>query len=363
MKMKLKNLFSLSSRRSTVGRLGSDILDFQSQYKLKGVLGKGGFGIVHAAIRKSDGLHVAVKEVPKDRVLEYTMDDKIPLEVALMQQVADVPGVIRLIDFFDMTNSYYIVMERFNSKDLFDFISEQGPLSEKLARQIFKQVLETVMMCHQRQVLHRDIKDENILIDLTNHQIKLIDFGSGTFLHDGVYTDFEGTRVYSPPEWIKYRRYKADGLTVWSLGILLYDMLCGDVPYEADQQILDAQLVWYPQLNLSQEAKNLIRLCLNPNPDERISLNQVLNHSWLMSSAPQPVPMTPTAQSVSMSETDESVCSCNSSAGSSCSNSPISRSSDSCICTESGECVCSGRKGSSVSSSDLLMDTSMSVSL
>ena len=290
MKMKLKNLFSLSSRRSTVGRLGSEILDFQSQYKLKGVLGKGGFGIVHAGIRKSDGLHVAVKEVPKERVLEYTVDDKVPLEVALMQQVSDVDGVIRLIDFYDMTHSYYIVMERFNSKDLFDFISEEGPLSENLARQIFKQVLDTVMMCHKRGVLHRDIKDENILIDLTNHRIKLIDFGSGTFVHEGIYTDFEGTRVYSPPEWIKYRRYKADGLTVWSLGILLYDMLCGDVPYETDQQILDPQLVWYPQLQLSQEAKNLIRICLNPNPEERISLNQLVNHSWLKSSTQQSVP-------------------------------------------------------------------------
>jgi len=289
--MKLKNLFSFSSRRTTVGRLGSDILEFQSQYKVKGVLGKGGFGIVHAGVRKADGLHVAVKEVPKDRVLEYTMDDKVPLEVALMQQVSDVPGVIRLLDFFDMNTSYYIVMERFNSKDLFDFISESGPLNENLARQLFKQVLDTVVMCHSRGVLHRDIKDENILIDLNTHQLKLIDFGSGTYLHDGVYSDFEGTRVYSPPEWIKYRSYRADGLTVWSLGILLYDMLCGDVPYETDQQIIDAQLVWFPQLKLSQEAKHLVSLCLNPDPEHRISLDQLLNHPWVNASSPQPVPV------------------------------------------------------------------------
>jgi len=288
--MKFKNLFNLSSRRSTVGRLGSDLLDFQTQYKLKGVLGKGGFGVVHAGVRKADGLHVAVKEVPKERVLEYSLDDRIPLEVALMQQVSDVPGVIRLIDFFDMPNSYYIVMERFNSKDLFDYISEEGPLGENLARQLFKQVLDTVNLCHKRGVLHRDIKDENILIDLNNNQLKLIDFGSGTYLQDGVYSDFEGTRVYSPPEWIKYRRYRADGLTVWSLGILLYDMLCGDVPYETDQQILDARLVWFPQLNLSQEAKSIISLCLNPNPEERISLEQLANHPWINASAPQPVP-------------------------------------------------------------------------
>merc|ERR1712198_234982 len=289
--MKFKNFFSLSSRRSTVGRLGSDILDFQSQYKIKGILGRGGFGVVHSGIRKEDGQQVAIKEVSKDKVLAYTNSENIPLEIALMQQVADVPGVIRLLDYFDMSNSYYIVMERFNSKDLFDFISEQGCLRENLARHLFKQVLDIVAQCHARGVLHRDIKDENLLIDLTTHQIKLIDFGSGTHLHDGVYTDFEGTRVYSPPEWIKYRKYKADGLTVWSLGILLYDMLCGDVPFETDQQILEAKLVWFPQLNLSQEAKSLISLCLNPDPERRISLQQLASHSWINCSSPQPVPV------------------------------------------------------------------------
>lgn len=287
--MKLKNLFSLSSRRPTVTRLNSDILEFQAKYKIKGVLGKGGFGVVHAAIRKSDGLPVAVKEVSKDKVLDN--DDKVPLEVALMQQVSDIPGVISILDFFDMPNSYYIVMERFNSKDLFDFISESGPLPENLAKQLFQQILTTISQCHAHGVLHRDIKDENILIDLSTHQLKLIDFGSGTFLHDGVYTEFEGTRVYSPPEWIKFRRYKADGLTVWSLGILLYDMLCGDVPYETDDQIMAAQLVWFPQLNISQEAKNLVRSCLTPDPESRISLSQVLNHPWMKCSQPEPIPV------------------------------------------------------------------------
>jgi len=230
--------------------------------------------------------------VSKERVMAISLGENmdVPLEIALMQQVADVPGVIRLIDYFDMTDSYYIVMERFNSKDLFDFISDQGPLSENLARQLFKQVLDIVVQCHARGVLHRDIKDENLLIDLTSHQIKLIDFGSGTYLHDGVYTDFEGTRVYSPPEWIKYRKYRADGLTVWSLGILLFDMLCGDVPYESDEQILAAELAWFPQQKISPEAKALIRQCLKPNPEERLSLSELLSSPWLTASLPQPVP-------------------------------------------------------------------------
>ena len=280
--MKLKNLFSMSSRRSTVGRLGSDILEFQAQYRMKGVLGKGGFGVVHSGVRKNDGLHVAVKDVPKDKVLEYTDESRIPLEVALMQQVSDIPGVIRILDFFDMGQSYYIVMERFNSKDLFDFISEEGPLGEKLGRQLFRQVVDTVITCHSRGVLHRDIKDENILIDLNTHQIKIIDFGSGTYLHEGIYTDFEGTRVYSPPEWIKYRRYRAEGLTVWSLGILLYDMLCGDVPYETDQDIREGDIPWRDDIHLSDQVRDLIQKCLSSDPERRLSLSAVINHPWFM---------------------------------------------------------------------------------
>jgi len=180
--MKLKNLFSMSSRRSTVGRLGSDILEFQAQHRMKGVLGKGGFGVVHSAVRKNDGLHAAVKDVPKDKVLEYTDETRIPLEVALMQQVSDIPGVIKVLDFFDMGQSYYIVMERFNSKDLFDFISEQGALPEVMAKDILRQLLTILVSCHQRGVVHRDIKDENILIEDNTFKIKLIDFGAAKVL-------------------------------------------------------------------------------------------------------------------------------------------------------------------------------------
>merc|ERR1711974_115722 len=114
---------------------------------------------------------------------------------------------IRFIDYFDMQTCFYIVMERFHSKDLFDFISEQGPLPEALAKDIFRQLLTTLVSCHQKGVVHRDIKDENILIDLNTFKIKLIDFGSGCFLEDRVYREFQGPRVYSPPEWINSGRW------------------------------------------------------------------------------------------------------------------------------------------------------------
>ena len=93
--------------------------------------------------------------------------------------------------------------------------------------------------------------------------------------------DFAGTRVYAPPEWIKFRRYRAEGLTVWSLGILLYDMVCGDIPYENDHQIKRAQVLFKPALGLSDEVKDLIRSCLTVSTTDRISVNTIGNHPWI----------------------------------------------------------------------------------
>merc|ERR1712212_1453877 len=279
LQMKLRDLLPFSCKASSSntsmskGRKG-----LHSLYAVKEEIGRGGFGVVYAAERKSDGLEVAVKEVSKD--IDMLVDDNVPLEVALMQQVNDVPGVIKLLDYFDTSDSFYVVMERFNSKDLFDFISEQGPLPEHLARDLFMQLVDTVSECHEKGVVHRDIKDENILIDINTFKIKLIDFGSGALLQEGLYHKFKGTRVYSPPEWINCGAYTAEALTVWSLGILLYDMLCGDIPFESDQEIPAGRLVWFKQLNLSGQVKDLISGCLAVDPSKRITLEEVQDHPW-----------------------------------------------------------------------------------
>merc|ERR1712088_146491 len=198
-KMKLlSELLSLSSWNSTTGSLELGKKDFHAKYTVKEQLGKGGFGVVYSAVRRSDGLEVAVKEVSKDEKVMLGSDN-MPLEVALMQQLQDVPGVIKLLDYFEMNHCYFIVMERLHCKDLFDFISEQGPLPESQAKDLFKQILQTIMGCHKRGIMHRDIKDENILIDLKTFKTKVIDFGSGDYIEDKVYQRFPAPES-TPPQ-------------------------------------------------------------------------------------------------------------------------------------------------------------------
>lgn len=255
-------------------------------YSVGSVLGNGGFGVVYSGTRKTDGKSVAIKHIWKEKIGEWTQlgGDVVPMEVCLLAKVRGVEGCIQMLDYFELQDSFVVVMERPEvCKDLFDLITERGALPEHVARTFFRQILDTVSRIHDAGVIHRDIKDENILIDMKTCELKLIDFGAGAIFRETIFTEFDGTRVYSPPEWVRYRRYNGVPAAVWSLGILLFDMLCGDVPFEKDEQIVEA----CPQFrgNLSPDAKDLVLRCLALKPSLRPSLEDIRRHAWLSCSS------------------------------------------------------------------------------
>ena len=141
-------------------------------------------------------------------------------------------------------------------------------------------------------VVHRDLKSENILVDLDSMNLILIDFGASAICRSNkttnsthFYTDFHGTRQYKPPEYITNKKYTALASTIWTLGILLYDMCNGQLPFETEQEILEYNL--QIKANVSEEYKKLLFDCLKLDPLLRPNLDQVLEYSWCVNNSKQ----------------------------------------------------------------------------
>ncbi|XP_036446367.1 serine/threonine-protein kinase pim-3-like [Colossoma macropomum] len=258
---------------------------FASRYVTGEKLGEGGFGAVYEGRRVSDGLQVLLAFQPGDEeFVQSPVEPKaVPVEVDLLQMMNQPPickNIIQLIEWFDEPDHYILVLERPDPcMDLESFTDEfEGSIDEDRACAIMLQVLEAVCQCCKRCVFHRDIKAENLLINKDTSDVKLIDFGCGDWIRKTGYKEFAGTLEYRPPEFLLEGRYHAKPATVWSLGVLLFRLVCGYLPFTLDEEIIDGLL--YFKDGLSNECCNLIRWCLQHKPTRRPNLEQIKLHDW-----------------------------------------------------------------------------------
>lgn len=180
-------------------------------------------------------------------------------------------------------------MELCSGGDLLNYVRKRRKLKEDIAKYIFKQIVEGLYYCHAKRIVHRDIKLDNLLLD-EDGSVKLCDFGVSKHLkdHNEVMTEQCGTPAYIAPEILKDKGYKGFGVDIWSLGVCLYAMLYGTVPFKANNMSELHQLILKAKYSLkddkveiSDDAKNLIRALLEPDPSKRLNIEQVKKHPWL----------------------------------------------------------------------------------
>ncbi|XP_076038670.1 serine/threonine-protein kinase pim-2-like, partial [Oratosquilla oratoria] len=242
-------------------------------------------GCVYRAKRVVDGLQVALKQVPLASVKSWgTHQGKsVPKEAALLQRVQQVPGVIKIIDSFSSEDSFYMVMELIPSAmSLYDYIETSNQLPIAQVKRLFTKVVKAIQGCIDVGVSHKDIKPENILIyrdDSSRFDIKVIDFGSGELItsYNGKKTG--GTPIYWPPEYINGGKFIHVPATVWSLGTLLYYLVCREDPFNSNASIRRAKPP-FPN-NVPKLGRDLILRCFKKDPWSRLSLRGILSHPWL----------------------------------------------------------------------------------
>lgn len=249
------------------------------KYLIKKEIGCGGYGIVYSGTIANTGKPVAIKAVNVGAVHRWAKmrGCDVPMEVYLLDKVKGVRNVVELFDFYRTDNKFFIVMENPECMDLFDYITHRGYVCECTAWLVINQLVQALVACFKKGVLHCDLKDENILINPQNRRITLIDFGCGYLVDDKI-DQVAGTRLYSPPEWILHKQYLGKPATVWSIGLLLYDMVYGDIPFKNDDEIVSVAVHFGGKK--SSRCLDLIKRCLDRDPLSRIELEEIYSHEF-----------------------------------------------------------------------------------
>ena len=255
----------------------------QNFYKYGRILGKGAFGKVNLALHLASGRLVAIKSFNKKKLTTKRAKRKIKTEIEALSKLRN-PFCTQIYDFFETETHILIVME-YVCGDLLGFIRKRAKISEPTAKIIFKQIIKGLQYIHKKKIVHRDIKLDNVLIDLTN-TVKICDFGVCRILHPGdIMYEHCGTPAYIAPEIFKDEGYEGFSCDIWSAGVTLYYMLAGIQPFKANK-IEDLKEIiikgeYDPIEGVSKEANDLINGMLQLNPNKRFTIEEILKHPWL----------------------------------------------------------------------------------
>ncbi|CAD6229410.1 unnamed protein product [Miscanthus lutarioriparius] len=254
--------------------------DVRSIYTVGKELGRGQFGVTSLCTHKATGERFACKTIAKRKLSTKEDVEDVRREVQIMYHLAGQPNIVELKGAYEDKQSVHLVMELCAGGELFDRIIAKGKYTERAAASLLRTIVEIVHTCHSLGVIHRDLKPENFLLlsKDENAPLEATDFGLSVFFKQGeVFKDIVGSAYYIAPEVLK-RNYGPEA-DIWSIGVIVYILLCGVPPFWAGKGQVDFTSDPWPRI--SPSAKDLVRKMLTSDPKKRISAYDVLNHPWI----------------------------------------------------------------------------------
>ncbi|XP_034943750.1 serine/threonine-protein kinase SIK2-like [Chelonus insularis] len=277
-------------------------------YDIEGTIGKGNFAVVKLARHRITKTEVAIKIIDKTQ-LDSTNLEKVYREVEIMKQLEH-PHIVKLYQVMETKNMIYMVCEYARKGEIFDYIARYGRMGESRARATFAQILSAVEYCHAIGVAHRDLKAENLLLD-AQMNVKIADFGfSNRFVPGERLSTWCGSPPYAAPEVFRGKHYAGPEIDVWSLGVVLYVLVCGALPFDGStlQSLRDRVLSGRFSIPyfMSTDCENLIRKMLVLEPAKRYTIPQIKRHRWLIGTAESVCPVI-TSTPLSLQEPNEQI--------------------------------------------------------
>ncbi|XP_042156507.1 MAP/microtubule affinity-regulating kinase 3-like isoform X4 [Oncorhynchus tshawytscha] len=252
-------------------------------YRLLKTIGKGNFAKVKLARHILTGREVAIKIIDKTQ-LNPTSLQKLFREVRIMK-ILNHPNIVKLFEVIETEKTLYLVMEYASGGEVFDYLVAHGRMKEKEARAKFRQIVSAVQYCHQKKIVHRDLKAENLLLD-ADMNIKIADFGfSNEFTMGSKLDTFCGSPPYAAPELFQGKKYDGPEVDVWSLGVILYTLVSGSLPFDGQNlKELRERVVrgkYRIPFYMSTDCENLLKRFLVLNPSKRGTLEQIMKDRWI----------------------------------------------------------------------------------